>query len=67
MPNPDSELLPKLMDACGNYDTDAVDDIMLKIEAFDYYDDDGLVEWLRKNVAITAFAQIKDRLSVLLG
>jgi len=67
LPGPDNELLAKLMDACGNYDTDAVDDIMSKIDAFDYDDDDGLVEWLRKNVAITAFAQIKDRLSVLLG
>jgi CheY-like chemotaxis protein len=65
-PTPDEDLLAKLMDACGSYDMDAVDGIMSKIDAFDY-DDDGLVEWLRKHIAITAFAQIKDRLSTLLG
>jgi CheY-like chemotaxis protein len=66
-PSPDEDLLAKLMDACGSYDMDAVDGIMSKIDAFDYDDDDGLVEWLRKHVAITAFAQIRDRLSTMLG
>jgi HPt (histidine-containing phosphotransfer) domain-containing protein len=65
-PSPDEDLLTKLMDACGSYDMDAVDGIMSKIDAFDYDDDDGLAEWLRKHVAITALAQIRDRLSTML-
>jgi signal transduction histidine kinase/CheY-like chemotaxis protein len=64
---PDGDLLARLMEACAGYDMDGVDDVMSKIDAFDYDGDDGLAAWLRENVAITNFAQIKDRLSAMLA
>jgi hypothetical protein len=64
---PDDEMLARLLEACSKYDMDGVDSVMTMIDAFDYDDDDGLAVWLRENVALTNFVQIKDRLSALLG
>jgi signal transduction histidine kinase/CheY-like chemotaxis protein/HPt (histidine-containing phosphotransfer) domain-containing protein len=62
---PDKEKLEKLMAACAKYDMDKVEVVMSEIEAYEYESDDGLTKWLRENVSLTNFAQIKEKLTIL--
>jgi len=63
---PDRELLAKLMAACTKYDMDEVNSLMAEIYAYEYESDDGLVPWLRENVSLTNFAEIREKLSILI-
>ena len=60
---PDSLLLSRLLSACEAYNMDGVDDAMTDIEKYTYYNDDGLVVWLRECVDGMNFSQIKEKLS----
>jgi len=60
---PDAELLSKLAAACETYKMDEVDSVMGEIEQYDYENDDGFAVWLRKNVDLLNFNEIKDRIN----
>ena len=60
---PDKETLSILLEACRNYDMDAVDNAIAEIECYTYSDDGGLAVWLQDNVKQTNFRQIVERLS----
>jgi len=62
---PDKEMLEKMMTACAKYDMDEVEKVMAEIEAYEYEFDGGLTKWLRENVSLTNFAQIREKLMVL--
>ena len=62
---PDKEMMVKLMEACAKYDMDEVDAVMAEIDAWEYESDDGLVGWVRENVSLSNFAQVREKLSVL--
>ena len=62
---PDAMALQKLLDACKSYSMDEAESAMGEIETYQYYNDDGLVEWLRKNLKLTNFKQIIEKLSGL--
>jgi signal transduction histidine kinase/CheY-like chemotaxis protein len=62
---PDGAVLEKLLKACDIYDMDGVDAAMTEIENYEYESDDGLSAWLRKNVEMMNFAQIKERLAAI--
>jgi len=55
---PDEVILAKLARACDNYSMDEVDAAMTELESFEYEDDDGLVENIRKCVDLMQFNQI---------
>jgi CheY-like chemotaxis protein/HPt (histidine-containing phosphotransfer) domain-containing protein len=62
---PDSILLAKLRDECGDYSMNGAEKAMAEIERYQYEADDGLVDWLRKNLDMVNFQQIEERLSEL--
>jgi len=64
---PDREILSRLSIACDAYDMDGVDAAMTEVESFEYESDNGLAAWLRENVDLLNFTQIKERLSALPG
>jgi hypothetical protein len=43
----------------------SADEAIKEIEKYRYTEDDGLAEWLQKNVSMTNFKDIADRLSYL--
>jgi len=59
---PDKELLDKLCTACNNYNMKSVDDIITKLEAYDYESNGELVIWLRDNAEQTNFDEMAQRL-----
>jgi PAS domain S-box-containing protein len=59
---PDGELLAKLCEACDEYDTDAVDDLIAALNEYRYTDDDGLVEWLNGSADAMEYMEIAERL-----
>ena len=59
---PDREALIKLRAACEVYSMDDVDEVMTEIDHYNYTDDDGLADWLRKSIDMMSFSQIVDRL-----
>ena len=59
---PDAKLLAKLMNACKNYNTGDIDEIMQEIESFAYESDDGLAQWLHDNVAQMNYSEIAEKL-----
>ncbi|MCL1897016.1 MAG: ATP-binding protein, partial [Clostridiales bacterium] len=62
---PDRETLLKLMDACGSYNMDGVDDAMAQIGKYHYTADGDLASWLADNVEQMNFKEIVERLSGL--
>jgi predicted negative regulator of RcsB-dependent stress response len=62
---PDRGALDRLRTACEAYDMDGVDAAMAELESYEYTSDDGLVPWLKDNVARMNFAQIRERLAAL--
>jgi hypothetical protein len=62
---PDREVLKKLMAACDVYSMKMADAAMTEIEQYQYQADDGLAEWLRKNIDLMNFQQIVEKLSGL--
>jgi len=61
--NPDAKTLERLCQACINYDMNSVDEALEELEAFDYESNGLLIRWLRKNVEVTNFEEIVERLS----
>jgi HPt (histidine-containing phosphotransfer) domain-containing protein len=59
---PEAALLDALLDACAAYDIDGVDKAMTELESFAYASDAELVPWLREQVNIMGFKQIRERL-----
>jgi len=64
---PDIESLSELLAACKEYNMDGVDAAMEKMERFEYESGDNLTAWLRTNVELMNFAQIEEKLTVLIG
>ena len=62
---PDEETLRKLLNACNNCDIDEADKIVEELEQYEYTLDSDLVVWLRRNVDVTAFKKIKEKLLYL--
>jgi HPt (histidine-containing phosphotransfer) domain-containing protein len=62
---PDSGALSRLLASCEAYDMDGVDAAMAEIEEYDYESDDGLAAWLRVNVDLMNFSQIREKLSAM--
>jgi hypothetical protein len=60
---PDRELLKQMVDACNEYDTNKVEEIMDELELFSYEKDNEFIEWLRENVVMMAYAKIAERIS----
>jgi CheY-like chemotaxis protein len=59
---PDTALLKALCAACGDFSMNKAEEAMAEIEKFKYTDDDGLVEWLRRNVDMVNFGDIVEKL-----
>jgi HPt (histidine-containing phosphotransfer) domain-containing protein len=62
---PDSESLTGLLEACDNYDLNGIEKAMAEIEKYKYDADDGLVEWLRENIALLNLTHIVEKLANL--
>jgi CheY-like chemotaxis protein/anti-sigma regulatory factor (Ser/Thr protein kinase) len=60
---PDNQMLTKLRDACDTYDMDEVDEAMKEISRYQYTSDEGLAQWLEKNVELMNFTEIVEKLS----
>jgi signal transduction histidine kinase/HPt (histidine-containing phosphotransfer) domain-containing protein len=60
---PYSEALEKIKIACDNFQIEEIDKAMIEIECFEYTADDGLVHWLRENIAQMNFMEIVEKLS----
>ena len=63
LPSPDKKLLVRLRECSESYDIDGIDEVMDKLEKFDYNEGADLVVWLRKTVIDSDFSQIVTRLS----
>ena len=59
---PDESALRELRVACEDYDLNAVEAAMAKIDAYKYTSDGGLALWLRENADLMNFLQIAERL-----
>ena len=62
-PNPDSETLDRLRQACIKYEMNGVDAALEELEAFDYETNGDLIVWLRENAELMNFDEIVERLS----
>ena len=62
----DKDLLVKLHGFSQNYDMDGVDEVMEKIEKYQYESDAELYAWLRKNVDVVDFNSIAEKLGEIL-
>jgi CheY-like chemotaxis protein len=60
---PDAALLASLGEACGRYDMDAVDAAMKELESFDYETGSNLVAWLREQIRVMNFKQVREKLT----
>jgi CheY-like chemotaxis protein len=60
---PDKEDLLRLHAACDAFDMSEVEVVMEKIDCCQYESDDGLVDWLRKNVELVNYDEIVQKLS----
>ena len=65
--SPDPEMLKKLLAACEIYDMDAVDAVMVEIEACEYSGESELVWWLRENVNHMNIREVKEKLMSLVN
>jgi response regulator RpfG family c-di-GMP phosphodiesterase len=64
---PDWQVLSKLLAACEQYKMDEADTAMKEIENYEYESDGGLSQWLRENVDMMNFSEIKEKLAALIG
>ncbi len=62
---PDAALLSRLREACDDYDTDVIEEVMEEIERYEYESDDGLVASLRESVTKMDYSAVIDRLAAL--
>jgi HPt (histidine-containing phosphotransfer) domain-containing protein len=62
---PDGETLKNLLIACKNNDMDDMDEAMSQLESYEYRSDDGLMAWLKQNVAQMNLTEIQEKLSTL--
>jgi PAS domain S-box-containing protein len=60
---PDSELLAQLQQNCESYDIDSVEEVMSKLESFDYDEDTELISWIREKIDISKMGEIAKRLA----
>jgi CheY-like chemotaxis protein len=60
---PGAPELRRLYAACADYDMNAIEAAMQEIESCAYTDDDGLVGWLRDNIARLNYAQITEKIA----
>jgi len=60
---PDGQALSKLLAACEQYNMNEADIAMKEINKYDYDSDDGLVQWLRENVEMMNYSEVKDKLT----
>ena len=63
MKAPDRELLAKLRENCESYDMDGVEEVIAKLESFDYDEEDDLVKWLREMIDISKLGEVAKRLA----
>ena len=59
---PAVESLAQVLSACTAYDIDSVEEVLAEMEKYQYTADDGLVAWLRENVRLSNFKEIRERL-----
>ena len=59
---PDTALLAQLLDACKQYKSSLMEDIIGKLEAFHYETDGDLVAWLREQLDNLEYDAIQERL-----
>ncbi|MDR0302229.1 MAG: response regulator [Treponema sp.] len=64
---PDRQVLSKLLAASEQYNMEDADAAMKELENFEYTSDEGLTQWLRENVEMMNFAEIKEKLIAALG
>jgi len=62
---PDDALLSMLLKACRVFDIDEIDNIMAKIEFYNYTSDEGLCEWLSENLDQGKYKEVTERLCEL--
>jgi HPt (histidine-containing phosphotransfer) domain-containing protein len=60
---PDRLVLSKLLAACEQYNMDEADSAMKEIDSYEYESDEGLALWLRENVEMMNFSEIKEKLT----
>jgi len=65
MDKPDKDILIKLMTACKDYDIGAADEAMALLDKYQYTKDDGLADWIRKNMDMMNLKDIAEKLSYL--
>jgi len=65
MDKPPEELLIKLHAACKDYDIGSADEVMAELDKYQYTNDDGLMEWIRKCMDMMGLKDIADKLSYL--
>ncbi|MCL2557050.1 MAG: Hpt domain-containing protein [Treponema sp.] len=60
---PDAGLLAELLAACRNFHTNAVDEALKKLEAFNYEAGGALVQWLRDQIDNLEYEAVERRLA----
>jgi CheY-like chemotaxis protein len=62
LPAPDRELLAALLAACKEYNTTAMEELLLELEKYSYESGEDLVAWLRRRVNDLDYRAIQERL-----
>jgi signal transduction histidine kinase/CheY-like chemotaxis protein len=66
-PKPDVALLQELAEACKHYKANAMEEILDKLESFQYESDGDLIRWLREQMDNLEYDAIGERLEKELG
>jgi len=67
LPAPDPVSLRVLLDACSQYDVEAMDTIVAQLEGYEYETHAEIIPWLRERVDTLEYGQIQERLESLLA
>ncbi|MDR1916952.1 MAG: response regulator [Synergistaceae bacterium] len=62
-PQPDRELLVKMLDASKEYDIDAMQQSMDELEKYNYESQSDLIAWLKEQIVNFAYDQIEEKLT----
>ncbi len=60
---PDAALLSRLREACDDYDTDVIEEVMEEIERYEYESDGGLVASLHESVTKMEYGAVVEKLA----
>ncbi|MDR3354627.1 MAG: response regulator [Synergistaceae bacterium] len=67
LPEPDGSLLEEMLDASRDYDIDAMQGVMEKLEQYKYESGGELISWLREQIVNFGYDAISEKMGEVLG